>query len=374
MSLDVSIVKEPERLREEWQALAEKCADQDAYVQPFFLLQWGKQTKDLWSPEYVVVRRDNKLVGLLPLFRRSLKGCRILSFPVSGSTPPFDLIAEIGQEAEVAKAVAASVKARRDWDLLILHQLDLQHPPAAALSSALEDAGGYHIRDAGSTFVIGTHDGTYDEFMKALPSRFRREVKRFERRYLEMGEVKILTCPGDIALSDAMPSVRAVLENSWKYNDESSEATIRQLTQLAEAALAEDKLSLVIRFIDDKPCGYLLSFLHAKRLFPFSIAYDLALQKVGPGHVQINETVKRAFSDDTQDIDLGGGYSYLRNWATRSREYHEVRVVRSALRSRLMAAAYLKGKDERHAKARENVEKQKNDRKEEAKSKHGQQS
>ncbi len=368
MSLDVSIVKDPHTLREEWQALAPLCADRDAYVQPFFLLQWGEHAKSVWAPEYVTVRRDGRLVGLLPLFRRNLKGCRILSFPVVGSTPPFDLIAEAGQEAEIAAAVAAALKARRDWDLLLLHQLDLSHAPAAALAEALKTAGDHTLRDAGSTFVIGTNKGTYEEFMSALPRRFRKEVERWGRRHHDMGEVRVVECPGDIAFDEAMVIVEHILDNSWKTDEVSNEETIGRLRQLAEAALAEDKLLLVLKFVDGKPSSYLLSFLHDNRLFPFHIAYDLGLHKIGPGQVQINETVRRAFADGLDEIDLGGGYSYLTKWATRSRDFHEVRLVRKSIRARLMAAAYLRGKDERYAKARDDLEKLKNDRKDEAKS------
>ncbi|MEO1140131.1 MAG: hypothetical protein AAFW87_11815, partial [Pseudomonadota bacterium] len=69
MTISVSTVTEPERLREEWQGLAQNCADQDAYHQPFFLLKWGELTADMWAPEYVIARRGDALIGLLPLYR-----------------------------------------------------------------------------------------------------------------------------------------------------------------------------------------------------------------------------------------------------------------------------------------------------------------
>lgn len=368
MSLDISVERNPESLRDAWQLLAPDCADQDAYVQPFFLLKWGELAQDQWTPEYFVARREGKLVGLLPLYKRTAMGCRILGFPVTGSTPPFDLIAGRGDEVEVAGAIARALQARSDWDLLLLHMMDLEHPAASALSEALTPIGDLTLRDAGLTCLVDTSEGTFDDFMAARPRRFRKDIRRWTRRHEEMGEIRNVYCPEDISLPDAMKIVTAILEKSWKAAQDNA-ASIDRLTQLAEAGLAEGKLQLLLKFIGDLPTSYLLSFEHEGQLFPFHNTYDLSLNQIAPGQIQLKEAAIRAFDSDIVNIDLGGDYAYLRKWATSMRQFHEIRLLRPSLRSRLIGRAYLFQKDKRYSMARASTDEMKETRKEAAKSK-----
>lgn len=368
MSLATEIDKSPSALREEWAALCAAGADTDVYLQPFFLLTLGGMCADMWAPEYVTVRDGGDLVGLLPVYRRVVKGCRIVGFPVSGSIPPLNLIAAAGREAEVAGAVSDHFAGRRDWDLLWLHQVDLSRPAGGALAEALEQRLPLTRRDAGSTFVIDTREGTAEDFMAGRPRKFRMEVERCTRRHADLGEVLDLECPGDISLDEGMALVGQVLNRSWKGDEDDSD-TLDGLTRYARAAMAEGKLRLSVKMVDDHPSSYLISFLHADRIFPFHIAYDLELRKIGPGQVQLRQEVGRAFDGDTIEIDLGGGFSYLRNWSTGERFFTELRVIRPAIRSKLLANAYLKNRDRRHAEARAQVEKRKQDKKESARAK-----
>ncbi|MEO1140170.1 MAG: GNAT family N-acetyltransferase, partial [Pseudomonadota bacterium] len=311
----------------------------------------------------------NDILGR-PHVCRSVMGCRIIGFPVSGSTPPLGLVALRGQEQDVAEAIAASLKARGDWDLLLLHQMDLERPPSKALATALERAGTLSLREAGSTFVIDTQEGGFEDFMAGLQRRFRKEVERWSRRHEDLGEIKFVNCPADISLEDAMKVVGEILENSWKTAENNAD-TLHRLAELAQAGLDEGKLDLVIKMVDDRPTSYLLSFLHENKLFTFHIAYDLQLNQIGPGQVQLKEAVRRSCNGDTTMIDLGGGFSYLRKWSSGTRDFHEVRVIHKGIRSRVIASAYLQKKDARQAKARETLEQVKQSRKEEAKAKGG---
>ena len=357
MSLTVERITDPETIREEWRTLCDLCEDKDAYLQPFFLLTWGRMAANIWTPDMIAVREGERLIGLLPVYVRSVVGCRIIGFPVSGSTPPLDLIVEDGREAEVAAAITQHLSHRNDWDLLWLHKLDLSRAPAAALAEALQNLDTPRLRDVGATYLITLGGQNSDEYFAGLPRKFRKEVERMGRRHGDLGETQDLHCPEMIELPQAMDMISAVLVNSWKGESEASNAqTLERLHDLSKAALEDGKLRITIKTVAGRPSSYLLSFIYAGRVFPFHIAYDLELRQIGPGQVLLRSEIARAFDEGMDEIDLGGGFSYLGKWANAERRYSEISLIRPALRSRVIATAYLKRKDARHAAARAQVE------------------
>ena len=367
MTLIVEPVQDPETLVTEWEALCAECADPDVYLLPFFLLTWLGFCKELWTPNFLTVRDGGQLVGLLPICSRSSAGCRILGFPVAGSTPAMDLIATQGRETEVAKAIAQYLTQQNDWDLLLLHMLDAERKPAAALIAELSSAGHLETRDAGATFLVETKGWEPDEFFASRPRRFRKELERWTRRHVDLGEIEDLICPGDVDLPTAMEMIDAVLKHSWKGDEEDNSATLARLNELSTAALAKGALRIAIKTVDGRPTSYLMSFLHGGILFPYHIAYDLELRQIGPGQVQLRREIIKCLEGMADAVDLGGGFSYLSKWSTSERHFTEARLVRSAMRSKLAAKVYLSQKDRRHQEARDRVEQLKTDKKQEIK-------
>lgn len=367
MTLTVERIEDPQTIVPEWEELCSNCADRDVYLQPFFLMTWLEFCKDLWSPTFLTVRSDGELIGLLPICSRSSAGCRILGFPVAGSTPAMDLIAREGLEADVAKALAQYLSQQSDWDLLLLHMLDPSRKPAAALLAELEPLGDFSTRDAGLTYLVETKGWEPEAFFESRPRRFRKELERWTRRHVDLGEIQDLICPDDIDLSAAMEMIDAVLKHSWKGDEEDNSETLARLTDLSKAALEKGALRIAIKLVNGRPTSYLMSFLHANTLFPYHIAYDLELRQIGPGQVQLRREIIKCLDGMADAVDLGGGFSYLSKWSTSERHFLEVRLVRSAMRSKLASKVYLSQKDRRHQEARERVEQRKSDKKQEIK-------
>ncbi|SFR33732.1 GNAT family N-acetyltransferase [Litoreibacter janthinus] len=367
MTLIVEPIHDPKTLTAEWEVLCSECSDPDVYLQPFFLLTWLDFCKELWTPNFLAVRDAGRLMGLLPICSRSSAGCRILGFPVAGSTPAMDLIAVEGREAAVSKAIAQYLSSQSDWDLLLLHMLDAERAPAAALIEELTASGQLETRDAGATYFVETKGTTPDDFFAGRPRRFRKELERWTRRHHDLGEIKDVICPEDIDLPTAMGMIDAVLKHSWKGDEEDNSDTLARLTDLSKAALKNDALRIAIKLVDGRPTSYLMSFLHEKILFPYHIAYDLELRQIGPGQVQLRREIIKCLEGMADGVDLGGGFSYLSKWATSERNFVEARLVRSSMRSKLAAKVYLSQKDRRHKEARERVEQLKSDKKQEIK-------
>lgn len=362
MTCRVEIVPDPAGLRQEWTDLCDRCVDKTVFLRPSFLLTQGDICAGTWAADYVCVRDDGRLVGLLPLYRRRTMGCRILGFPVSGSTPPFSLIAEAGKEVEVAEAIAAHLKSRRDWDVLRLHKICLDHAPANALADALERHMPLVRKEAETTYLVDTASGSFEEYMATRSRQFRKTLRKAEKQYDGLGELRDLDCPGDLSLDQAMKMVEQVLERSWKGGEDSA-GVVRHLKRYAEPALEDGILHLSVATLDGQPLGYQLWFVHAQKAYGFHLAYDVSLPKLSPGHMQLGRAINIAFDTEMQELDLCGSTDYLQKWATGTRTFTELRLVRSGLRSQLIGQAYLRSRDRRHEKARAEVEQVKEDRK-----------
>ncbi len=153
VTIDVSVLSDPAALRAleaEWRVLADDGAGGGFFRGPDWLLPWWHAYHQMLGaqPHVLVARDDGALVGLAPLYARTIKVAlldvrEIRMMGDAGPRPPaLDLLAAPGAEDRVAAAMARTLLATgADWDVLDLDAMADPSRVRATLVSRLASAG-----------------------------------------------------------------------------------------------------------------------------------------------------------------------------------------------------------------------------------------
>jgi GNAT superfamily N-acetyltransferase len=235
MTLQLTLVREfaaLQAIRQEWNTLVTNDAGGRAgglFRGPGWLLPWWHAYHETLGAEpYVwIARADDKLVGMLPLYRRSAKLGLVEVMEVrmmgdAGPRPPaLDIIAAAGWEQQVGAAFArALIDDGGNWGLLLLEPLAEPSNARANLVSRLSSAG-FSVESSESA------GGAHRIALALAPSES------------TDGSGVVTTFGGDmVALRKGMSSLRRLSRLEWAERDEVSPLAD------AEAAALLDEVAL----------------------------------------------------------------------------------------------------------------------------------
>ena len=174
MADGVGLERDLEALTPEWEELAERtCAT--PFVRPGWFRAW-RNAFGSGELELLTLRRDERLVGVLPLER----GRGTLRLPVNSETSQFELLAE--DPGELARALfaqrAASIR------LQLLDPDDLRDARAAAHGWRTVE------RPVERSPYVST-SGAFEDYTRERGAKLFADVRRRRRRLAEEGPVEL---------------------------------------------------------------------------------------------------------------------------------------------------------------------------------------
>src|SRR5262249_50772346 len=166
MALSTEVVDDPTRLSElcpAWEDLARAGGDGALFRAPGWLLSWYRAFGPALEAELrvVVVRDDDRLVGLAPCYERTarragMKTREIRPLSDAGPRPPaLDVLTAPGYEERFAVALTRDLTADKGWDILDLAPLRDPSRARAYLAEKLDGAGRKaEAQEAGTTLAL----------------------------------------------------------------------------------------------------------------------------------------------------------------------------------------------------------------------------
>jgi CelD/BcsL family acetyltransferase involved in cellulose biosynthesis len=323
----------PAKLAAEWDALATR-AGADPFVRPGWIDAW-RAAFGSSALEPLLVRRDGRLVGVLPV-----RGRLISRSPTNEHTPAF---APLTEDAEALCALAEALVARRPAVVSVAF-LDAAEPALAALRAAAAAAGyAVAVRPIHRSPVLFLDDLAAWEATR--PRRMIADLRRRRRRLEERGQLTVTTTHEPGALSDLL-----VLERSgWKGAEGTAIADDARLrafyAQVAGWAARRGALRIATLRLDGRPLAALLALEEAGALHLLKAGYDAAFARNSPGQLLLQDTLRGAFAAGLARVELhGADEPYKRVWTGAVRERAVLEAFAPTAAGRLAQAAVARGR------------------------------
>jgi CelD/BcsL family acetyltransferase involved in cellulose biosynthesis len=313
---------------------------------PFLLHGWLAA----WIRHYVqdgelrvhVVRRNDILVGALPLFVTRRRGLRVAQFLGASQSALADMLLATDAGPDVAEAlVQLALGSGHDF-------ADLFGLTAESHLAGAHAAAGLRLVERVEAPVLDLTPG-FDEIYREKTSSKRRNLHNRRLRQLgEVGDVRFTVARSHEELSVALDSAFTLHNLRWSGRpDGSGFATEQGMRFHREAILALADLDIpriVTLELDGRPAAFHYYFAFCERMYVHRLAFDPALARLSPGAVTNLEAIRVASNEGLQRVEfLGGDERYKLELADGIEPLYQGIGMAATSRGRLAVSARMAG-------------------------------
>jgi CelD/BcsL family acetyltransferase involved in cellulose biosynthesis len=308
-------------VREEWDELA-RAVDAPPFLRAAWFQAWWKAF-GCGSLDIVALRRDRRLVAVLPLSRR-WGVVRSLS---NWHQPEFGAVAE-----DAAARLALARELLRTSRLPVaLRVVDAGGEDAAALRAAARTTAARPQTRIQMQSPYLDIEGDWDGYVKRLNVDVYREICRRCRRLAEHygGPGRIEDCWE--RLDDALAKGFRLEGSGWKTAAgtaiTSDPATQAFYTEIARWAAECGWLRMAWLEVAGVPISWRLMLEYAGVMYFLKSGYDTAYRRFGPGQLLTRDVVSHCFAHGVRRLDFLGAMSQSKRvWTRTARDLTAVEV------------------------------------------------
>jgi CelD/BcsL family acetyltransferase involved in cellulose biosynthesis len=298
-------------VRRDWSALVKVDPSATIFSTPDYLKLYWEEFGEELGLLLAFVERDGTQVGVaafedLGSTIRFLGGTEVTDYmgPVAAPT-----------DAEyVAGELIAGLVERGGWEELDLRGLPEDQPWLELLRKAAEEAGlSVEVTDDKEPVApFLPLPGSWDEYLAALPSKLRHEIKRKARKLeSELGAYTIVESTEESLQSDLDRFVelhRSSEGPKGKFMQPGMEIFFRRL---GETFLPEHVFHLTFLEVEEEKLAGTIGFLFEGTFSLYNSAFDHDQRGLSPGMVLVGEDVRLAVDHGCSAFDmLKGDYEY----------------------------------------------------------------
>jgi CelD/BcsL family acetyltransferase involved in cellulose biosynthesis len=323
-----------------WERLRQSAPTEAVFLTPEWLISWCRHLGSGQPLLFAVVDGD-ETVALAPIDRVWTGGFSALRPLGLGVSDYFDLL--LPPEPERARAAVealadALIERGGAWDVLDLRGLPAESPTAQLLTDVASARGMRQAIVPGYARPGIALDGTWEEYLKMRPGRFRYNLRSRLRRLDERGTVSFRTV-GDPAEVPAALAVLADLHaKRWAGQHtgtifSSSSAARRFYAEACSAYAARGLLDLTLLEVDGKAVGGSLGFVDGDTYYYYLPAWEPELALLAPSALLLAHLVEQAYSRGFTRFDfMLGDEAYKARWTTEERQTVNVVIGAPTLR------------------------------------------
>jgi CelD/BcsL family acetyltransferase involved in cellulose biosynthesis len=214
-------------------------------------------------------------------------------------------VARPGLTEPFAKELLTAVASEVEWNRADLRGLPDRAPWADLLESAAAAQGLRVERGGDGVCPVLTLPATYDEYLAALPSKLRHEIRRKERRlHADFADVTVEFATEDTlpAMYDRFIELHRLSEGpKGKFMHAGMEIFFRRL---GEEFLPPHVFHLGFVRLDDDEAAGVIGFGFKDTFSLYNSAFERRYSKWSPGMFLIADTIRRAIEDGRTVYDL----------------------------------------------------------------------
>ncbi|HEY3859314.1 MAG TPA: GNAT family N-acetyltransferase, partial [Gammaproteobacteria bacterium] len=319
----------------EWEHLAGRLT-----TLPYLRFGWAQawwRAFGLGSPELCILRREGRLVGVLPIARRQ----KVLESPANYHTPSFGLLAE---DRDAASTLATELFSN-DPTHLSVTSLDSDGESLEALRLAAEDAG-YRaiIRPFARSLFLDVR-ASWEVYERSLSRSLLRDLRKSGNSLAREGKVTVDVVRGGEGLDERMREAFVVEASGWKGAAGtailSDPRTQRFYTAIGRWAAEQGALRLYILSVDRRPIAMCFALQQHGISHLLKAGYDPAYGRHSPGKLLMHAMFRDCFENGVSRIELNGDAEpYKFSWASESHEYKRFEAFAPTVAGQLAWAAF----------------------------------
>jgi CelD/BcsL family acetyltransferase involved in cellulose biosynthesis len=337
-------------LRPDWERLHARCARHSVFLTHEWFdaaWQWRQRSAELYL---VCCRRNEELVGVLPLIReRKLERHRgrVLEFLTVPDTQQCDLlIAEDGGPGVVDALADDLLRRQADWDVLRLRYLPHASATATTFASVLLACGSKCVvkKNAGNPFV--RLDSSWEPYYATRSRRLKKANNLAVNRLRKAGDVRI-EWYGPVAgnptdVDRVVDTISGISARSWKTrtgNSLDNAGPHRFIERLSHLADRQGWLSVWILAVDREPVAMEYQLVANGNVYALRSDFDERHESNSPGAHLGRHLLERLFGRGLNRYLMGPGENeYKYRWAEGTEPIYEMTVYGRSLRGHALAA------------------------------------
>lgn len=271
----------------------------------------------------LIVSQADQPLGILPLTviqeQSRLGQIRTLTYPLHnwGS-----FYGPIGPDP--AGTLAAGLnhihRTKRDWDLLELRWLGASSSAVERSEAALRKTGFQAYKTRWDLAAMIDHSGTWDEYLRSRKKKWRTNLRRWQRRLEEQGQVDYIRFrPAGAEHGEGEPrwdlydTCIDIARRSWQGSSTTgttlSHDNVRLFLREVHAKAAEmGAVDLNLMLLDGKPFAFAYNYHCRGYVYGLRVGYDSSVADDGVGNILYNKIIEDNFRRGDHLYDLGFGY------------------------------------------------------------------
>lgn len=258
---------------------------------------------------------DGSLVGLAPLYIERTNGNATIRLLGSGDacTNHTTWLAVPGWETQVGIEVAQFlIDYESDWDSLHFEWVDDDDIAINTTVACLEDSG-YLLRKwpQSNCWKIALPQ-TWDDYLKMLSTKHRKQCRRIYRKFFESGQVEVHKVRSEKDLRKGFNILLQLHAARWgdpaKPEGVFSNQKFRSFHEtVARELLKKDQLHLFWLEYEGTPIAVEYQFVGRNTVYAYQAGMDPAFGKLRPGKLSILSSIKYAIAKGCHSLDLSRG-------------------------------------------------------------------
>ena len=318
--------KFPSFLRETWDELLVQSFPPTFQYEFEWVSAWTEYMRKDWKPFLLVVKEDEKIIGIFPLMYRNEKRRNLLPFRrvkfLAADQTDFSLI--LAEEKKVEKVVNKSMEwlfsNNLRWELLVLDDLVDGNPAVNSIQEWLHRSK--------HSFKYEVHMGKYffidlarpwEEVIQGSSRNFiRRDVNWARNRISRFGYWEVVA---DSDLSTEEIVLRASLIHTKRQSElgrtslYSDELTKQYIHSVIEKAKSLKKIRTYWLRFENKDIAYIIGFEQEDSFYVWNIAFDPDFARFSPSKLLLFESIKDCHNRRLKEFNfMRGEGEYKSKW------------------------------------------------------------
>jgi CelD/BcsL family acetyltransferase involved in cellulose biosynthesis len=333
------------RLETDWN----DAVDRAGVTHPFLRHEWVRTWWECFGAgrdlHVIVVRADGRIVAIAPLMVETVRmyglSIRKIDLIHNDHTPRVDVVVA-GRPEQAYRAIWDALMASRDqWDVLQLSRVVRGSATDAAMSQFAIDARCPTGRWEGDVSPYLALTGTWDDYYRSLPGKFRQNLRNRLSRLVRVGEPRLEILDDASALADAREDALRLEASGWKRESGTAiccdPAVQRFYTLLADRATARGWLRLLFLTVGGQRIATSYGSRYRNRLFLFKTGYDPAFATCSPFKLLTYFAIQDAYGAGLDEVDfLGDEEPWKLEWTQTTRPHDWLFVFSGSVRARLL--------------------------------------
>jgi CelD/BcsL family acetyltransferase involved in cellulose biosynthesis len=325
-----------ERLAGEWDGLVAMMRRPSPFLCHGWLLEWWRHYGCGAMLQVHVARREQRLVGALPLLSVNRCGVRVASYIGGTGAPLADVLVADATPDVVAELLLESSAAAGN------HLLDVFGVPAhSLLAQALEPYGLWETEVVEAPVLA--LDSGWENVYREKTSAKRRNLHRRRRRQLEgLGELEVWVARSGSELELALEEAFRLHQLRWygrpDHSDFGTTDGVRFHRAALRAMLPLDAPRIVTLRLDGRAIAFHYYFVLFGCMYVHRLGFDPAYARYSPGLLNTLDAIAAAAREGARRVEfLGGGERYKLELADRVEPMHRLVGLPRGLRGQLGA-------------------------------------